>query len=508
MTRGEQELKRLGFACAAAALACLALGPGASANTIVPDTRADEPGLDPDNGNCTLREAVESADHDVSDDACTRGDGADVIKLKRGTYELDVPGDEPVGSAEADNSIGDLDISLVDSSPLKIVGHKRGTTIDGNDHDRVLQVFGGGEATFIGLTITDGDAVNTGGGASVFEDASARFVRTTVTENLGAGGGGVSVEEGGEAKFEGGAIQDNDVAPDQVGGGISTYGDIELDGTKVIGNDAGQGGGILLGSGTSAKLKRARVERNEATSFGGGIEVGPGAQLTVSESAISRNTSGASGGGIDVFQGAVKVTASTVSKNEANGGGGGIATGGSMANPSALEITNSTISGNTADADETSGGSGGGVSAGSFGSKEIISSTITDNSADVGGGIAGPFISGLQPVQLKGTIVAGNTALNASPGNGHDCRFVEEDSGESLGHNLIGDPDGSVMDTKASDRSGDPGLGPLRRNGGPTQTHALMPASQAINRGPPDAPGRDQRGVRREDPDIGAFERA
>ena len=38
-----------------------------------------------------------------------------------------------------------------------------------------------------------------------------------------------------------------------------------------------------------------------------------------------------------------------------------------------------------------------------------MSSTITDNQADRGGGIQGPFVTTNLPVELKGTIVAGNT---------------------------------------------------------------------------------------------------
>ena len=67
-----------------------------------------------------------------------------------------------------------------------------------------------------------------------------------------------------------------------------------------------------------------------------------------------------------------------------------------------MRVTNSTISGNTA-VDE-----GGGIAAGAFGEKRIVSSTITGNDADRGGGIQGPFVATNLPVELKGTIVAGD----------------------------------------------------------------------------------------------------
>ena len=64
----------------------------------------------------------------------------------------------------------------------------------------------------------------------------------------------------------------------------------------------------------------------------------------------------------------------------------------------------------------------------------------------------------------------------------------------------------------------DPLLGPLASNGGPTQTHALLPASPAVDAGDPAAPGSggtacaasDQQGTLRPlgaKCDIGAYER-
>ena len=55
----------------------------------------------------------------------------------------------------------------------------------------------------------------------------------------------------------------------------------------------------------------------------------------------------------------------------------------------------------------------------------------------------------------------------------------------------------------------DPLLGPLQNNGGPTETHALLPDSPAIDAGADTAcPAADQRGVARplgSACDIGAF---
>jgi hypothetical protein len=101
----------------------------------------------------------------------------------------------------------------------------------------------------------------------------------------------------------------------------------------------------------------------------------------------------------------------------------------------------------------------------------------------------------------------------------------------SAGYNLIGNGAGCNFAQAATDRVGtpaapiDPRLGPLADNGGPTQTHALLADSPAIDAANPAAPGSggdacpgtDQRGVHRlEDGDgdgvprcdIGALELA
>jgi hypothetical protein len=89
----------------------------------------------------------------------------------------------------------------------------------------------------------------------------------------------------------------------------------------------------------------------------------------------------------------------------------------------------------------------------------------------------------------------------------------------SGGYNLIGDSSGSTAFTNGvnGDQVGsaasrlDPKLGALATNGGPTQTHAPLAGSPAIDAGPlaPCPTAADQRGVARPQGlrcDIGAVE--
>jgi hypothetical protein len=165
-----------------------------------------------------------------------------------------------------------------------------------------------------------------------------------------------------------------------------------------------------------------------------------------------------------------------------------------------VNITNSTISGNTAIGPGGNSDSGGGIIT-NVGTVTLTNTTISGNSGDLGGGFRN--ING-------GTVHVGNTiiALNTS-GSGPDINgsFLSD------GHNLIGNATagtGFVNGTK-SDQVGvaDPKLDPiLKNNGGSTNTLALLTGSSAINGGDDAlAPKIDQRGYLRAGPsDIGAFE--
>jgi len=118
--------------------------------------------------------------------------------------------------------------------------------------------------------------------------------------------------------------------------------------------------------------------------------------------------------------------------------------------------------------------------------------TIADNSAPTADGILN-----------AGTLTLTNTIVANSP-DGTDIRGGYTDGG----HNIVGDGIGVSDPTSMA---GDPNLGPLADNGGPTLTHALLPVSIAINTGDCSAGTitEDQRGVSRPQGtacDIGAFE--
>jgi uncharacterized repeat protein (TIGR01451 family) len=203
------------------------------------------------------------------------------------------------------------------------------------------------------------------------------------------------------------------------------------------------------------------------------------------------------------------------------GFGGGAGLGGALFNDAggAATISDSTLSGNTAQggAGGPAYGTGGPGSAGSglggaafnrSGTLTIPNSTLSGNTANQGGGVYDLGDAGPGPVNLRDTIVA-NSANGASD---FQSAAINGGSVTTTGTNkLIRTNPAAGGFTGANTITGqDPLLGPLPNNGGPTQTMALLPGSPAIDRGDNfGVPATDQRGLPRivnGIVDIGAFE--
>ena len=202
------------------------------------------------------------------------------------------------------------------------------------------------------------------------------------------------------------------------------------------------------------------------------------------------NTAYGSGGGLYNDGGTTTLTDCTFSGNRAGNLGGAIFTSGGN-----LSLGNCTLASNTA------GTSGGAIDA--QGPVTVTSSTFSGNQTTSGGGAIDNYLNDYT-VKIGDSILAGNS-----------CPFGPNVSNGvvSLGHNLVGNTDGS-SGWVASDLTGtgsnplNPLLAPLGNYGGPTPTMALLPGSPAIGGGDSTlAPATDQRGLTRFGPtDIGAFE--
>ncbi len=251
------------------------------------------------------------------------------------------------------------------------------------------------------------------------------------------------------------------------------------------------GGAIGMAGGTGGMLTLLRTTlSNNRGGNGGAIDTGAGQSiLFITDTTFSGNTSSAGGGAIGGGFPAMTILNSTFSGNSAAGTGGAL----QFANGSVgtgINITNSTISGNTAT-------SGGGINVGNTNysmQMTITNSTITgnlqSNASGNGGGIFFGSSNAGSNLTINSSIVAGNTLTNTAATATPDVR--RNTAGNILGdNNLIGVGEATnatftgtnpiVPGTKAMPL--DPLLLPLTNNGGLTQTHLPTVASKAVNRG-------------------------
>ena len=301
------------------------------------------------------------------------------------------------------------------------------------------------------------------------------------------GNGAIISRQGGSPAFGLIAVRGNS----SPGMGIPPMpGDLTLESVTLTG---GSSFGGLSNNGT-ASLKNSIISGNT------GSGVGNGGTLTIASSTISNNTTNFDGGGISNFSGGtVAIANSTISGNRANRGGG-VSNMPYFYASSRVTITNSTISGNIANA-------GGGL---------FNNRYYTGYCKLFGGCSDGTLV-------LNNSLIAGNQAPVAPE--------IENDSIVNANNfNLLGSNGNAGVSGFA------PGptdivpavplakiLGPLQNNGGPTQTHALVDGSPALDAGDPggcrDSQGSllstDQRGFTRHVDnnndgsarcDIGAFE--
>ena len=375
--------------------------------------------------------------------------GADTVIL-RSTRPFDLTRRSTAEDAAAD---GDLDVT---SGPLTIVHPGRGrAVIDANRVDRVFDI-GRARTRLERLTIRGGqanplDSGGDGGGISAGDigDAPLTIVDSHVVGNrasaVDGNGGGIDTDIRGPLRIVRSRIAGNDAAGD--GGGItgSIDGAVFVKASTITGNQAGEGGGVMVVG--RASISSSTIAGNTAVSGADG-ELGDGAGVYVDD------------------EGVLALVNSTVAGNRAIASGAGLfGEAGARAKLNAV-----TIARNRADSDDAGGGTGGGV------------------------------FADAATVAVANSILAVNSATAGVRSDCGGARFT------GAARNLISTQIGGCRPGAAIVAS-DPRLGPLARNGGPTATISLRFGSRAIGAAGASAPRRDQRGVRRADPDMGAYER-
>jgi hypothetical protein len=340
----------------------------------------------------------------------------------------------------------------------------------------------------------DGDMIDATGISGTILLTSGELQITHAVTISGPGAGSLAIDGNGTFR-----VFDNLTSGVSISGFTITNGSVP----------GSNGGGVFHEGGNSATLRLSdcAVSGNSAD-FGGGIFNSNGT-LTVNNYTISGNGAGLSGGGIDnsASDGAASliITNSTISDNSATANdGGGILSGaaGTTLSVASLTVSNSTLSGNSAT------GNGGAIAntadaPPNNARTSITNSTISDNSAT---GNGGGIYNAVAEFRIGDTILnAGSSGVNI---------FINSGRATSLGYNLSSDDGGGILTGTGDQINTNPMLGPLQDNGGPTFTHALLPGSPAIDAGDPaftPPPNFDQRGpgfdrVVNGRIDIGSFE--
>jgi hypothetical protein len=345
-------------------------------------------------------------------------------------------------------------------------------------------------------TISGNASYGGGPGAGIYNSGRMSLNNCAVTNNRVTVMPGAGIYNAGAATLNNCNISSNyGTGGNDSGGGIYNAGDMDLHGCILTNNSVvfGDGGGIYnsgLLTLDSCTLAGNHFSGNGA---GGGIYNSAGT-VVLSNCSITNNTAVDPGGGL-WNSGWLHVLSSTISGNVATYSDGPIPGGGILNNGTAI-LVNATVSGNSALS------TGAGIH--NTATLTLLNSTIVSNRVWLSEGVsAGGGVWNSGTVQTRNSIFAWNTSLQ-----GPDLYGAIDSDGFNLIQNTN---DCSITGVTTGNLSGaDPLLGPLRDNGGPTWTHALMPGSPAIDAGTSDAaPGADQRGVPRPQGlavDIGSFE--
>jgi predicted outer membrane repeat protein len=377
------------------------------------------------------------------------------------------------------------------------------------------------------------------GGASA--DGSGTITDVALLENVAEGDygiGGAFTCNGGHCVIRGGLIRDNRAT---TGGALYFYkpeARVEIEDAEIAINSASLGGGIygrageariensilrqntatldggaIHADGASIRVIGGRMTNNGATRDGGAVHSGENGTVIIEGGWLANNGATRHGGAL-VAQKKIAVVGSTLRENTADGteslGGMALVTdagvleisdslvaantglqGGAVAISGTLKAQNSTFSGNVA--------LEGGAIFNAAGSAQLASVTISANRAEGGEGeTAGA--AGIHSATGAGAISLRNSIVAVNPG-GKDCSRALTSEGNNI------DSDGSCGLGAAGDLADQtPGLEDLDDNGGPSLTHALLPASVAVDAG--NAAGcmavvtagpieKDQRGIAR-----------
>ncbi len=384
------------------------------------------------------------------------------------------------------------------SQPLTINGN--GNTVDMDDSGAFLNLFTSAAVVINDLTLTNGRENGDGGALDIVDDdIDVTLNNVTFITNFADSDGGAIDFDGDDATLtingglfqlnesdgSGGAIQmdgegqtlttngttfDQNLAPSGSGGAINDNGDgtntVDVRGSTFTGNRApGEGDGGAIDAEGDLSVNPSTFIGNEAGFQGGAIDIGADDENThtIVDSLFIQNIAEDNGGAYSESGGGITtIDGSTFDRNEAREGG-------------ALEldgdegdtVTNSTLTANIATR-------GGGIYTGD--SDDVFTLThltITDNSAPDGAQVT---IDGEGDQMITfGTLFSGAT------GGGENCELAEGATVDSQGYNYSTDDSCDLGATGDTENGGDPEIEALGDFGGPTPTRPPLVTSPLVD---------------------------
>lgn len=199
-------------------------------------------------GDCSLREAVISANTESITNACPAGSGSDGISVPAGSYTFTIAG-------EGENAAvtGDLDLTDVDGVAIKGAGADN-TIIDAGGIDRVFEVSAG-TASISGVTVKGGRLFNSNGGGILNSGGTLTLNDSTVNGNRADFGNG------------GGIYSDTELT----GAIRTTVTNSTISGNLTGSSEGRSGGGIFNRSGLTT-IEHSTITNNTAPDgFGSGV---------------------------------------------------------------------------------------------------------------------------------------------------------------------------------------------------------------------------------------------
>jgi CSLREA domain-containing protein len=501
---------------AALAFACAVFPPGtAKAATFVVNSLEDRMDTGPGGGvcangrgSCTLRAAIAEANASPANDVIRFAVSGTIVLLNT------LPEVASAGTA----------------GTLEIDGGGQ-VTVSGDDTVRILDLNSSANLTLRNIRLERGRAFF---GGAISSSGTLTVESSTFSGNWSAGDGGAIGAIGGTVTIRNSTFSGNSAV--KQGGAIASSATLTIANSTFSANSAGsRGGAIYSGDGQGLIIENSTFSSNSASESGGAIY--SDRALTIANSTFSGNSARRGGGGAIYSDRALTIENSSFFSNSAWGSGGAIHSRATLQAVAVRALDNQAgvdggglFVGDTADIRaSTFARNRSSRGAGVFSWQErrlvFVNVTFSENAAtEYGGGFYGRALVEIADIVFctfyANTAGASGAAIFDAGGSTRVKNSLVIGSGAtsncsgeflSRGRNYSTDESCPGFTVAAPDALR---LGPLAHNGGPTETHALLSGSVAIDSAP-DCDFRggvvdsDQRGAPRPwGPacDVGAYE--